>query len=60
VIPNVVGVLWSNSSGSVLIGVIPGGGNGRIGVISGNSFTPLPASAASASAIFADDFSGTW
>src|SRR6202011_703370 len=23
--PNVVGVLWSNSSGSVLIGVIPGG-----------------------------------
>ena len=60
VIPNVVGVLWSNSSGSVLIGVIPGGGNGRIGVISGNSFTPLPASAASASAAWADDHSGTW
>jgi hypothetical protein len=60
VIPNVAGVLWSNSSGSVLIGVIPGGGNGRIGVISGNSFTPLPASAASASASWADDYSGTW
>jgi hypothetical protein len=60
VTPNVVGVLWSNSSGSVLIGVIPGGGNGRIGVISGNSFTPLPASAASASAAWADDHSGTW
>ena len=58
--PNSVGVLWSNSSGSVLIGVIPGGGNGRTGVISGNSFTPLPASAASASAAWADDHSGTW
>ena len=60
VIPNVVGVLWSNSSGSVLIGVIPGGGHGRIGVISGNSFTPLPAAASAASADEADDQSGTW
>jgi hypothetical protein len=48
-----VDVLWSNPSGSVLIGVIPGGsGNGRVGVISGNEFTPLPASAAPES--------GTW
>jgi hypothetical protein len=60
VTPNVVGVLWSNASGSVLIGVIPGGGRGRIGVISGNSFTPLPAAVSAASAAAADDQSGTW
>jgi hypothetical protein len=60
VTPNVVGVLWSNASGSVLIGVIPGGGHGRIGVISGNSFTPLPAAVSAASASAADDQSGTW
>lgn len=48
-------VLWSNASGSVLIGVIPGAGDGRVGVISGNAFTPLPAAAA---AVSAD--SGTW
>jgi hypothetical protein len=41
-----VDVLWSNASGSVLIGVIPGDDNGRVGVISGNEFTPLPVSAA--------------
>jgi hypothetical protein len=28
VTPHVVGVLWSNASGSVLIGVIPGGSRG--------------------------------
>jgi len=60
VIPNSDGVLWSNSSGSVLIGVIPGGGHGRIGVISGDSFTPLPAAASAASADETDDQSGTW
>ena len=38
-------MLWSNSSGSVLIGMIPGAGKARIGVISGNSFTLLPAPA---------------
>jgi hypothetical protein len=59
-IPNVVGVLWSNTSGSVLIGVIPGGGHGRIGVISGNTFTPLPAAVSASSADVADDQSGTW
>jgi hypothetical protein len=37
-----VDVLWSNASGSLLIGVIPDSGYGRIGVISGNEFTPLP------------------
>ena len=45
-----VDVLWSNASGSVLIGVIPDNGDGRAGVISGNEFTPLPATAVS----------GTW
>ncbi len=37
----VLDVLWSNASGSVLIGVIPDSGGGRVGVISGNEFTPL-------------------
>ena len=41
-----VEVLWSNASGSVLIGVIPDSSGGRVGVISGNEFTPLPVSAA--------------
>jgi hypothetical protein len=45
-----VDVLWSNASGSVLIGVIPDSSDGRAGVISGNEFTPLPATAVS----------GTW
>jgi len=40
-----VDVLWSDASGSVLIGMIPGGDPGRVGVISGNEFTPLPSSA---------------
>lgn len=51
-----VDVLWSNASGSVLIGVIPDSGAGRAGVISGNDFTPLPLPGA-ASAAFE---SGTW
>jgi hypothetical protein len=50
-----VEVLWSNASGSVLIGVIPDGGGGRLGVISGNEFTPLPATVASAPSL-----SGAW
>jgi len=41
-----VDVLWSNAAGSVLIGVIPNSSAGRIGVISGNEFTPLPGTAA--------------
>jgi len=40
----------------VLIGVIPDSGGGRVGVISGNDFTPLPLPGA-ASAAFG---SGTW
>jgi hypothetical protein len=36
-----VDVFWSNASGSVLIGVVPEG-MGKLGVISGNEFTPLP------------------
>ena len=50
-----VEVLWSNASGSVLIGVIPDSGGGRVGVISGNEFTPLPATVASEPSL-----SGTW
>jgi len=50
-----VDVLWSNASGSVLIGVIPDAGSGRVGVISGNEFTPLNMSPASAS-----PFLNTW
>jgi hypothetical protein len=41
-----VDVLWSDASGSVLIGVIPDSNAGRVGVISGNEFTPLPGTAA--------------
>jgi hypothetical protein len=51
-----VEVLWSNASGSVLIGVIPDGGGGRVGVISGNEFTPLPLSGAASTRMQ----SGTW
>jgi hypothetical protein len=50
-----VEVLWSNASGSVLIGVIPDTGGGQVGVISGNEFTPLPIATA---AVPSD--SGTW
>ena len=50
-----VEVLWSNASGSVLIGVIPDSGGGRVGVISGNEFTPLRAAVASEPSL-----SGTW
>ena len=50
-----VEVLWSNASGSVLIGVIPDSGGGRVGVISGNEFTPLHSTAASQ-----PDLTGTW
>jgi hypothetical protein len=50
-----VEVLWSNASGSVLIGVIPDSGGGRVGVISGNEFTPLHATVASEPSL-----SGAW
>jgi serine/threonine protein kinase len=35
-------VLWSNASGSVLIGQIPTTGNGEVGMIRAGMFTPLP------------------
>jgi hypothetical protein len=38
-----IDVLWSNPSGSVLIAVIPTAGDGRVGVIYGNTFTPIAA-----------------
>jgi hypothetical protein len=50
-----VEVLWSNASGSVLIGVIPDSGGGRVGVISGNEFTPLHSAMASQ-----PDLTGAW
>jgi len=51
----IAAVLWSNPSGSVLIGVIPAGGGLRIGVIRGTKFTPLPA------AVYSEaTHSGTW
>ena len=43
-------VLWSNASGSLLIAVIPTAGDGRIGVIRGNEFTPILAQSAGVSA----------
>jgi hypothetical protein len=52
----IAAVLWSNPSGSVLIGVIPAGGGLRIGVIRGNEFTPLPVAVYSEATLH----SGTW
>ena len=34
-------VLWSDASGRVLIGIVSLGGGHRVGIISGNTFTPL-------------------
>jgi hypothetical protein len=53
-VPNVF-VMWSDTSGSVLIGLIPDTGEGRVGVIRGNEFTPLPTSPGSGPSV--DD---TW
>src|SRR5208282_4761270 len=51
----IAAVLWSNPSGTVLIGVIPADGGLHIGVIRGNEFTPLPA------AVYGEaTHSGTW
>lgn len=50
-----VEVLWSSRSGSVLIGVIPTAGDGQVGVISGNTFTPISAQVADVAAL-----SGAW
>lgn len=44
-----VDVLWTSPSGSVLIGVIPTAGDGRVGIIRGNEFTPLSTPAAGVS-----------
>ena len=46
-----IDVLWSNPSGSVLIAVIPTAGDGRVGVISGNTFTPIAAQIAGVAAL---------
>jgi len=34
-------VLWTNASGSIVIGAIPDHGTGELGIVSGNHFTPL-------------------
>ena len=39
--PTAVEVLWSDRTGRVLIGTIESAGRWRVGVISGNTFTPL-------------------
>jgi hypothetical protein len=49
----VFNVLWSNPSGSVLIGAVADSGDGKVGIISGNTFTPLPG-------LGANDFGGVW
>jgi hypothetical protein len=41
--PAVVEVLWSDAAGRVLIGVVTSAGRDWVGVISGNTFTPLNA-----------------
>jgi hypothetical protein len=53
--PTVMDVLWSGFSGRVLIGAIRSEGRLRVGVISGNQFTPVPIQLNPA----APDF-GTW
>ncbi len=52
---NAVTALYKAHALGVLIGVIPDSGDGRVGVISGNEFTPLPAAVAAAGLQ-----SGTW
>lgn len=37
-----INVLWSNPSGTTIVGAIPNQGDGEVGVISGNAMTPLP------------------
>jgi len=39
--PAAVDLLWSDRTGRMLIGAIESGGRWRVGVISGNAFTPL-------------------
>jgi hypothetical protein len=53
----IIGLMWSNASGSVLIGAVPGGrsGLGQVGIITGSTFTPLPVPGALNPA-----FAGVW
>jgi hypothetical protein len=39
--PEVISVLWSEENGRVLIGIIASAEYAYVGVISGNTFTPL-------------------
>jgi hypothetical protein len=57
--PEVIDLLWSDASGRVLIGVIKSAGRNWVGVISGNTFTPLNARWALTTTQGLTDF-GTW
>jgi hypothetical protein len=48
-------LLWSNRSGTVLIGTIPGSPTVQVGIIRGNEFTPL-----NVPDDRSPDFAGTW
>jgi hypothetical protein len=39
--PLSMNALWSNPSGTIIVGAIPDRGDGEVGVISGNRITPL-------------------
>jgi hypothetical protein len=57
--PEVIDLLWSDASGRVLIGVIKSAGRNWVGVINGNTFTPLNARWALTTTQGLTDF-GTW
>ena len=57
--PEVIDLLWSDASGRVLIGAINSAGRNWVGVISGNTFTPLHARWALTTTQGLTDF-GTW
>ena len=40
-LPGVIGLMWVNASGSVLIGTVPSRGDGQVGIISGDDIAPL-------------------
>lgn len=57
--PEVIDLLWSDASGRVLIGVIKSAGRNWVGVINGNTFTPLNARWTLTTTQGLTDF-GTW
>jgi hypothetical protein len=57
--PEAIDLLWSDASGRVLIGVIKSAGRNWVGVINGNTFTPLNARWTLTTTQGLTDF-GTW